>query len=200
MLNFDKESIQVVKGDSTGTIKVNGSLTIVGLPDEFFKLIFLALLLMLAAKVSMADSHDAEQNIIDKAKEINQNIKKKQSNQQANISSEIGNNEEPLPLNDPFVGDSSLTGGALIEADPEEAKNEMSLYKFKLVGVMTSEKNGGFVSLVNASGDIITVSLFEELSPGVKLVAINNKEAVFEKNSESLMVINFKNQITERSF
>ena len=167
---------------------------------NFFKLIFLALLLMLAAKVSMADSHDAEQNIIDKAKEINQNIKKKQSNQQANISSEIGNNEEPLPLNDPFVGDSSLTGGALIEADPEEAKNEMSLYKFKLVGVMTSEKNGGFVSLVNASGDIITVSLFEELSPGVKLVAINNKEAVFEKNNESLMVINFKNQITERSF
>ena len=66
--------------------------------------------------------------------------------------------------------------------------------------VMTSEKNGGFVSLVNASGDIIAVSLFEELSPGVKLVAINNKEAVFEKNSESLMVINFKNQITERSF
>ena len=167
---------------------------------NFFKLIFVALLLMLASKVSMADSHDAQQNIIDKAKEINQKIKKKQSNTQANISSEIGNNEEPLPLNDPFVGDSSLTGGALIEADPEEVKNEMSLYKFKLVGVMTSEKNGGFVSLVNASGDIITLSLFEELSPGVKLVAINNKEAVFEKNSESLMVINFKNQITERSF
>mgnify|MGYP001371378519 FL=1 len=167
---------------------------------NFFKLIFVALLLMLASKVSMADSHDAQQNIIDKAKEINQKIKKKQSNTQANISSEISNNEEPLPLNDPFVGDSSLTGGALIEADPEEVKNEMSLYKFKLVGVMTSEKNGGFVSLVNASGDIITVSLFEELSPGVKLVAINNKEAVFEKNSESLMVINFKNQITERSF
>ena len=40
---------------------------------NFFKLIFLALLLMLAAKVSMADSHDVEQNIIDKAKEINQN-------------------------------------------------------------------------------------------------------------------------------
>ena len=79
---------------------------------NFFKLIFLALLLMLATKVSMADSHDVEQNIIDKAKEINQNIKKKQSNQQANISSEIGSNEEPLPLNDPFVGDSSVTGGA----------------------------------------------------------------------------------------
>jgi len=31
MLNFDKESIQVVKGDTTGAIKVIGKLTIVGL-------------------------------------------------------------------------------------------------------------------------------------------------------------------------
>jgi Tfp pilus assembly protein PilO len=36
MLNFDKESIKVVKGDTTGTIKVNGTLTIVGLANEFF--------------------------------------------------------------------------------------------------------------------------------------------------------------------
>ena len=128
---------------------------------NFFKLILVALLLMLASKVSMADSHDAEQNIIDKAKEINQKIKKKQSNTQANISSEIGNNEEPLPLNDPFVGDSSLTGGALIEADPEEAKNEMSLYKFKLAGVMSTENDSGFVSLMDAAGEVITVGLFD---------------------------------------
>ena len=36
MLNFDKESIKVVQGDSTGAIRVNGILTIVGLTDEFF--------------------------------------------------------------------------------------------------------------------------------------------------------------------
>ena len=36
MLNFDKESIKVLKGDSTGAIIVNGTLTIVGLTDEFF--------------------------------------------------------------------------------------------------------------------------------------------------------------------
>ena len=36
MLNFDKESIKVVKGNTTGAIKVNGTLTIVGLADEFF--------------------------------------------------------------------------------------------------------------------------------------------------------------------
>ena len=36
MLNFDKESIEVVKGDTTGAIKVKGTLTIVGLADDFF--------------------------------------------------------------------------------------------------------------------------------------------------------------------
>ena len=36
MLNFDKESIKVVKRNTTGTIKVNGTLTIVGLANEFF--------------------------------------------------------------------------------------------------------------------------------------------------------------------
>ena len=36
MLNFDKESVSVVQGDTTGTIVAQGQLTIVGLPDEFF--------------------------------------------------------------------------------------------------------------------------------------------------------------------
>ena len=35
MLNFDKESIKVVKGDSTGAISAKGVLTIVGLTNEF---------------------------------------------------------------------------------------------------------------------------------------------------------------------
>ena len=36
MLNFESEKIQVIKSDSTGAIKVSGTLTIVGLADEFF--------------------------------------------------------------------------------------------------------------------------------------------------------------------
>ena len=36
MLNFDKESIKVLKGNTTNAIVVTGVLTIVGLPDEFF--------------------------------------------------------------------------------------------------------------------------------------------------------------------
>ena len=147
----------------------------------------------------MADSHDNKQDIIEKAKEINKKIKEKQANSQSNISSEI-NDEEPLPLNDPFAGDSSLTGGnTILSSNPEEAQNEMSLYKFKLVGIMTSENDEGFVSLINSSGNIITLAKFEELSPGVKLVGLNNREAVFEKNENSLLVINFNNKITERT-
>ena len=73
------------------------------------------------------------------------------------------------------------------------------MYNFKLVGVVSSQMDS-FATLINAGGDVLTLKISEELSPGVKLVALNNKEAVFEKNSESLMVINFKNQITERSF
>ena len=165
---------------------------------NFFKIALISLLLISISNLSWADSHTKEQDIIDKAKEINKKIKEKQANTQANISSEI-NQEEPLPLNDPFVGDSSLTGGTLSSiSDPEEASNQMSLYKFKLVGVMAAENDTGFVSLINASGEIITLSLFEDLSPGVKLVGLNNREAVFEKNGDSLLVINFKNQIIER--
>ena len=36
MLNFDKESIKVLNGDTTNAVVVKGVLTIVGLPDEFF--------------------------------------------------------------------------------------------------------------------------------------------------------------------
>ena len=147
-----------------------------------------------------ADNHDKEQNIVERAKEVNQKIKEQQAKQKSNINSETNNNEEPLPLNDPFVGDSSLSGGgSLLASDPNEAQNEMSLYKFKLVAVMSAEKDVGFASLVNASGEVLTIGMFEELSPGVQLVALNNREAVFEKNGQSLMTINFKNQITERS-
>jgi len=166
---------------------------------NFFKIIIISVFFMLLSKVSMADSHDNKQDIIEKAKEINKKIKEKQANSQSNISSEI-NDEEPLPLNDPFAGDSSLTGGnTILSSNPEEAQNEMSLYKFKLVGIMTSENDEGFVSLINSSGNIITLAKFEELSPGVKLVGLNNREAVFEKNENSLLVINFNNKITERT-
>ena len=165
---------------------------------NFFKIVTILIFTLFLSTHSFADNHDTEQDIIEKAKEINKKIKQQQAEKQANISSEISN-EEPLPLNDPFVGDSSLTGGTqILSNNPEELDNQMSLYKFKLVGVMTSEDDKGFVSLVDENGEVVNLSLFEELSPGVQLVGLNNKEAVFT-NNENLLVINFKNQIIERT-
>ena len=128
-----------------------------------------------------ADSHDEEQNIIDQAKEINKEVKKKQAEAQANINTEIGNNEEPLPLNDPFAGDSSLGSGTTVitESDTEK-RSEMSLYNFKLVGIFEGDHES-YVSLVNASGEVMTLQLHEELGDGVKLIDMKLSEAIFEK-------------------
>jgi len=170
---------------------------------NFFKIITLFLLLLFMSISSnnvLADSHDVDQNIVEQAKEINQEILEKQAATEANISSEIGN-EEPLPLNDPFAGDAS-TGGAgstTMIAGSEEEQEEMSLYNFKLVGIIEGQFES-HVTLINATGELITIQMYEELSQGVRLVAINDKEeVVFEKNADSFLVINFKNQIRETS-
>ncbi len=166
---------------------------------NFFKIITLFLLLLfisISPNNVLADNHDVEQNIVEQAKEINQEILEKQAATEANISSEIGN-EEPLPLNDPFAGDSSLGGGTgIISTGQTEDREEMSLYNFKLVGIISGTYES-YVSLVNASGEILTLQLHEELSEGVKLVDMRINEAIFQKEDKSYLTINFKNQIKE---
>ncbi|WP_440936691.1 pilus assembly protein PilP [Candidatus Pelagibacter sp.] len=165
----------------------------------FFKtLISSIVMLLLLIGFSFSDSHDNEQNIIDKAKEINKKVKEQQA-------TGVTSPEEPLPLNDPFVGDASMSTGTEITSlvsdnntSSSEPKSGQSLYNFKLVGVVSSEIDS-FATLINAGGDVLTLKISEELSPGVKLVALNNKEAVFETDSASYLVINFKNQIVERA-
>jgi len=143
-----------------------------------------------------ADNHDTEQNIIDQAKEINKEVKKKQAEAQANINSEIGG-EEPLPLNDPFAGDSSLEGGSGITSMGQtEDREEMSLYNFKLVGIISGTYES-YVSLVNASGELVTLQLHEELSEGVRLVDMRLNEVIFQKADDTYITINFNNQIKE---
>jgi hypothetical protein len=170
---------------------------------NFFKIIILFLIILLNVNSNnhvFADTHDTEQNIIEKAKKINQKIKKQQAETAANIESEVGK-EEPLPLNDPFAGDEAtgVAGSAAMIAGSEEEQEEMSLYNFKLVGIIEGQFES-HVTLVNATGELITIQMNDELSQGVRLVAINDKEeAVFEKNEDSYLVINFKNQIRETS-
>ena len=166
---------------------------------NFFKIILILLIYSLYSNLVQADSHDKDKNIIEKAKEINQKVKAEQAIQSANISSEVGN-EEPLPLNDPFVGDGSLGGGNSIKliAATDEDRNDLSVFNYKLVGVVEGDENM-FASLIDENGDVLTLALFEELTPGVRLIALDTKEIVFEREKDSLVVINFKNQIIERN-
>tara|TARA_B110000967_G_scaffold17545_1_gene16523 strand:+ start:236 stop:667 length:432 start_codon:yes stop_codon:yes gene_type:complete len=107
------------------------------------------------------------------------------------------NTEEPLPLNDPFVGNSSLgSGGSILSSGQAGERKEMSLYNFKLVGIISGSEES-YVSLVNASGEIITLKLQDELSDGVKLVDMTLNEAVFQKADDTYITINFKNNIKE---
>tara|TARA_B100001027_G_scaffold149951_1_gene105122 strand:- start:718 stop:1224 length:507 start_codon:yes stop_codon:yes gene_type:complete len=166
---------------------------------NFFKNLIFVISLVFLASLAYADSHDTQQTIIDKAKEINQKVKEKQALQNSNISSEIGK-EEALPLNDPFVGDGSLGGGSGIKlvAETEEEKKNLSVFNFKLIGIVQGEDES-FASIIDENGEIITLSAFEEIAPGVSLISINSKEIIFDKKGESLIAINFKNQVIERN-
>ena len=104
--------------------------------------------------------------------------------------------EEALPLNDPFAGDESLSSGTNIISGSEEEREAMSLYKFKLVGIIEGEYEA-YVTLVDASGETLSLTLHEELSEGVKLIDLRINEAIFEKDDNTYLSINFKNQIKE---
>ena len=161
-----------------------------------FKIISFCLLLIFAGLTNgvIADTNDQEQDLLERAKEINKKIKMKAASGISNISG-----EEPLPLNDPFVGDASISGGKsnVVLVGSEEEKDERSLYNFKLIAIMSGTYES-YVSLVNASGEIIHLQLHEELSEGILLVSLNQREAIFQKEEDdSYLIINFNNQIRE---
>ena len=163
-----------------------------------FKIIIIVFAMLMSVVNVYADNHDTQKNIIDKAKEVNQKIKKEQALKEAGIASEVGK-EEPLPLNDPFVGDGSLGGGSGIKvvAESEEDKRNLSVFNFKLVGIIEGTDES-YASIIDESGEIITLAAYEEIAPGVSLVGISSKEIVFDREGGSQVVINFKNQIIER--
>ena len=166
---------------------------------NFFRIILILLIFSFYSNLAQADSHDKDQNIIEKAKEINKKVKAEEAIKSSNISSEIGN-EEPLPLNDPFVGDGSLGGGNSIKliAATDEDRKDLSVFNYKLVGIVEGDEDM-YASLIDQNGEVLTLALFEELTPGVRLIALDTKEIVFEREKDSLVVINFKNQIIERN-
>ena len=118
-------------------------------------------------------------------------------NHNKNTSSKTSK-EEPLPLNDPFVGDSSFSGGVQVITTgetSEKEKKKIDLFTYKLVGIIRSE-NKSIISLINKDGETINLAMFEELNDGVKLVDMSHDEAIFQ-SEDSYLIMNFKNQIRE---
>ena len=146
---------------------------------NFFK-IFLTLLFLIFSSVSYADNHDQNQNLSEGAQEIAQELQ----------------DDEEVPLNDPFAGNEGTAGGSLDASIPEEEQqDEMSLYNFKLAGLI-SGKDNSYISLVNAGGEVVTVTLGQYLGK-IKLVDLRINEAIFEKEDKKFMIIDFNNVIRE---
>jgi len=143
---------------------------------NFFK-IFLTSLFLIFSIAAFADNHDTTQS-----EDVNQ------------ISQEIQDDEE-VPLNDPFAGNEGTTGSLDAAVSPEEQEDVMSLYNFKLAGLI-SGKDNSYITLVNSSGEIITLTLGQYLGK-IKLVDLRLTEAIFEKNDKTYMMIDFNNLIRE---
>jgi len=150
--------------------------------NSFKKLIVLALCFLFLTKASLADSHDVNKELVEKAKEITKNLENNEVEE-----------EEDVPLNDPFAGNEGST--STINPDTGEERDEMSLYNFKLSGLI-SGVDASYVSLTNSSGDVFVVTLGQYLGK-IQLIDLRLSEAIFKKEDNSYIIIDFNNQIRE---
>ena len=137
---------------------------------NFFKIILTFLFLMFSSMV-YADNHDLDQ-----------------------VAQEL-QEEEEVPLNDPFAGNEGTTGSLDATVTPEEQEDVMSLVNFKLAGLI-SGKDNSYITLVNSSGENITLTIGQYLGK-IKLVELRLTEAIFEKDDKTFIMIDFNNTIRE---
>ena len=144
---------------------------------SFFKiLIFLSLILI--PTISFSDSHDQKKEVLEQVKEIAKEME----------------DDEEVPLNDPFAGNegtSSMSGNI----PEDEQQNELSLYNFKLAGLI-SGKDYSYISIVNSGGEVLTLSLGQYLGK-IQLVDLRLNEAIFKKEDGKFMIIDFNSQVRE---
>ena len=103
---------------------------------NFFKY-FLTLLFLFFISNSYADNHSTE--LSDGVKEIVDELQE----------------DEEVPLNDPFAGNEGTTGSLDTSIPEEEQEDVMSLYNFKLAGLI-SGKDNSYISLVNSDVVVVT--------------------------------------------
>ena len=145
---------------------------------SFFKNI-LILFFLLSATFAYADNHDQNQATTE--------------NEQLNeIAQEIQDDDE-VPLNDPFAGNEGTN--SLTNIPEGEQEEPMSIYNFKLLGLI-SGKDHSYISLGDTAGEVITITIGQNLGK-LKLVDLRLTEAILEKDDETFVIIDFNNQIRE---
>ena len=149
---------------------------------NYFKKILFFILFFCIPNIVFADNHSTNAELVEKAKEITKTLETK-----------VEEEEEDVPLNDPFAGNE----GSNSSLNPEtgEERDPMSLYNFKLSGLI-SGANASYISLTDASGDVMTITLGQYLGK-VKLIDLRLTEAIFLKEDKSYISIDFNNQIRE---
>ena len=146
---------------------------------NFFRSIFAVLIILLSATISFADNHD-------------QNQSTGETGQVDEIAQEIQEDEE-VPLNDPFAGNEGTN--SLANVPQEEQDEPMSLYNYKLLGLI-SGKDHSYISLVDASGDNTILTLGQNLGK-IKLIDLRLTEAIFQKEDKSYLIIDFNNIVRQ---
>ena len=144
---------------------------------NFFR-ILLVLILMIFPKVSLADNHDQ------KKEELEEQVKE--------ITKEP-EDEDEVPLNDPFAGNEGTNSMAGVPE--EEQEDEMSLYNFKLAGLI-SGKDHSYISVVSSAGEAITLTLGQYLGKN-QFIDLRLTEAIFKKEDGKYLILDFNNQIRE---
>ena len=145
---------------------------------NFSKLLNIILVvLLLSFSNSFADSHDKKEEVLEKAKEIVKDMEE----------------DEEVPLNDPFAGNEGTSSMSNIPS--EEQDNEMSLYNFILAGLISGE-DYSYISLVNSGGEVLTLTLGQYLGE-IQLVDLRLTEAIFKKDDGKFMIIDFNNQVRQ---
>ena len=143
---------------------------------NFFK-ILLILFLMMFSNFSLADNHAQKEELLDQVKEITNQIQ----------------DEDEVPLNDPFAGNEGTNSMAGVPE--EEQEDEMSLYNFKLSGLI-SGKDHSYISVVNSAGEAITLTLGQFLGKN-QFIDLRLTEAIFKKEDGKYLILDFNNQIRE---
>ena len=143
---------------------------------NFFK-ILLVMIMMMFATVSLADNHDQKEEIIEQVKEITKEL----------------SDEDEVPLNDPFAGNEGTN--SMINMPEGEQEDEMSLYNFKLAGLI-SGKDHSYISVVSSAGEAITLTLGQYLGKN-QFIDLRLTEAIFKKEDGKYLILDFNNQIRE---